>query len=150
MSIRYSHTNLIARNWKTITDFYIKVFDCKPTYATHLSGEYLEKGTGLKNINLEGTNLLLPGYENNRLKLEIFQYSELLEKVLPITPNRLGYGHIAFLVDNIEKILQKALANGAKKIGEIVTKEYPKGITSYIYISDPEGNIVEIQKWLPK
>lgn len=150
MSVRYSHTNLIARNWKTLSDFYIRVFDCKPTYTTHLSGEYLEKGTGIKNAVLDGTNLLLPGYENQQLKLEIFQYSELLEKATPTVPNRLGYGHIAFLVDDIEGTLKKALEHGGKKIGEIVAQEYKRGTSTYIYITDPEGNIIEIQNWLPK
>lgn len=150
MSIRYSHTNLIAKDWRKLADFYIQVFDCKSTYETHLTGSYLEKGTGLKNAKLKGINLLLPGFGDQEVKLEIFQYSELLEKAMPAAANRLGFGHIAFLVDDLLGILEKALAHGANKLGEVASKEYQKGISTYVYITDPEGNIVEIQNWEPR
>lgn len=150
MSIRYSHTNLIAKNWKLLADFYIQVFGCKSTSITHLSGEYLEKGTGIQNAVLEGINLLLPGYETQPPLLEIFQYSDLLEKIQPDLANREGFRHIAFQVDNIEAIVAKALEHGGKRIGEMATKEYSKGISTYLYIADPEGNIVELQNWIPK
>ncbi len=52
MSIRYGHTNLIAKDWKLLADFYVSVFGCKQTHSTRLSGEYLEKGTGVKNAIL--------------------------------------------------------------------------------------------------
>ena len=148
MTIRYSHTNLIAKNWKQLADFYVNVFGCKQTNVTHLSGEYLEKGTGIEHAALEGINLLLPGYETQPPLLEIFQYTDLLEKTLPVLANREGYGHIAFQVDDIEAILIKAIEYGGKKIGEVATKEYSKGTSTYIYIADPEGNIVELQNWV--
>ena len=150
MSIRYVHTNLIVRNLQQLADFYIKVLDCKQANTTQLSGQYLEKGTGIKNAVLEGITLELPGYETRPQLLEIFQYTEVLAKALPITANREGYGHIAFQADNIEEILNKTIEHGEKKVGEVVSKEYEKGTSTYIYIADPEGNIIELQNWIPK
>ncbi|MBI2029914.1 VOC family protein [Candidatus Gottesmanbacteria bacterium] len=78
----------------------------------------------------------------------------------PVTPggcnvgttvaNREGYGHIAFQVDDIELVLKKAIEHGGKKVGKVVSKEYKKGTSTYIYMTDPEGNIVELQYWTPK
>jgi catechol 2,3-dioxygenase-like lactoylglutathione lyase family enzyme len=150
MSIRYSHTNLIAKNWKLLANFYVEVFGCKQNHTTRLSGEYLEKGTGLEKVSLEGVNLQMPGYEGQTPLLEIFQYSETLEKAVPVVANRAGYGHIAFLVDDVETVLKKAIEHGATKLGEISSNVYSKGVSTYIYLYDPEGNIVELQSWLAK
>jgi predicted enzyme related to lactoylglutathione lyase len=150
MSVRYTHTNLIAKDWKQLAEFYIEVFGCKQKHATSLFGEYLEKGIGIKGAALEGVTLELPGYESPMPMLEIFQYAESFHKALPITPNREGYGHIAFQVDSVEEILQKVIEHGGTKVGEIVSKEYEKGISTYIYTADPEGNIVELQNWNSK
>ena len=145
MTVRYTHTNLIAKDWEKLADFYVQVFGCKQNHATHLSGEYLEKGTGVPEVSLEGTTLQLPGYDDQPPMLEIFQYSKFLDKASPVVANRIGYGHVAFLVDDVEGTLKKALNHGATKVGDIVSKEDPKGTSTYVYISDPEGNIVELQ-----
>ena len=150
MTIRYSHTNLIAKHWKQLSEFYVKTFGCNVANTTHLSGEYLEKGTGIDHAELEGVNLFLPGYETQPPILEIFQYTNSLAKTLPVLANREGFGHIAFQVDDIEAVLIRAIENGGKKVGEVATKEYGKGTSTYVYIADPEGNIVELQHWAPK
>jgi len=28
--MKYTHTNLVARDWRRLADFYIKVFGCTP------------------------------------------------------------------------------------------------------------------------
>ncbi|MEQ9299790.1 MAG: hypothetical protein RIF33_14550 [Cyclobacteriaceae bacterium] len=60
-SMRFAHTNIVSSNWKELADFYVKTFNCKivPPLRKQ-SGDWLDKGTGLKNANLEGAHLLLP------------------------------------------------------------------------------------------
>ena len=61
--------------------------------------------------------------------------------------NREGFGHIAFEVDDVHKATQKVLQHGGSKVGEIVSAEVDgKGLT-FIYLADPEGNIIELQAW---
>ena len=73
--MKYVHTNIIARDWKLLADFYIKVFECKPVLPERdIKGDWLEKGTGVKNASLRGIHLLLPGFDNDGPTLEIFQY----------------------------------------------------------------------------
>lgn len=44
--IKYVHTNIIAKDWRTLADFYIKVFECTPIQAERdLSGEWLDQAT---------------------------------------------------------------------------------------------------------
>ena len=71
-----------------------------------------------------------------------------MEEKLPTTPNRKGYGHLAFEVNDVAAILQKLLKNGGSKQGEISGKKVEGvGYITYTYAKDPEGNIIEIQNW---
>jgi catechol 2,3-dioxygenase-like lactoylglutathione lyase family enzyme len=146
--MRYAHTNIAARNWKKLSDFYIRVFDCtmKPP-KRELSGNWLDQATGLSNANLEGVHLLLPGHGDDGPTLEIFSYQDTHE-CGPVMANYTGFTHIAFEVEDVEVIFDAALKSGAVKLGEI-TERIIKGIgvLTFVYFRDPEGNIIEIQSW---
>jgi predicted enzyme related to lactoylglutathione lyase len=149
MSIRFVHVNIISKNWKNLAKFYIDVFDCIPALPERdLSGEWLDKGTGLKGAHLRGVHLRLPGYGEGGPTLEIFEYEKMEEKPKEIFANRLGIGHIAFQADDVEETAMKILNNGGGKIGEI-SKYNVEGVgnLAFTYLTDPEGNIIEIQKW---
>ena len=147
--MKYMHTNIIAKDWRKLADFYIKVFECKETSTErNLFGEWLEKGTGVKNARLRGMHLVLPGYEKDEPTLEIFQYEEMEDKLPPVA-NRMGIGHLCFSVEDVKAVQEKVIENGGQKIGEVVSKDYGSGILVFTYISDPEGNIIEIQNWAP-
>ena len=151
MATKYVHTNIISKDWKKLVDFYMKVFDCKPMPPErNLEGDWLEKGTRVKNAALKGMHLLLPGFEKNGPTLEIFQYSQNETKLIPSVANREGYGHIAFHVDNVEAMLEKMILFGGSKIGEVVHKEFARGTLIFTYAADPEGNLIELQTWEAK
>ena len=146
--MRYVHTNIVARDWKKLSDFYIRVFNCtiKPP-KRELSGDWLDQATGLSNAKLEGVHLLLPGYEDSGPTLEIFSYQDTHE-CEPVMANYTGFTHIAFEVEDVDTILNKALQNGANKLGEITEKIIEGiGVLKFVYFRDPGGNIVEIQSW---
>jgi predicted enzyme related to lactoylglutathione lyase len=149
MSIKakYSHTNLIAEDWKKLAEFYEKIFGCQPIPPErNYEGEKLESGTGLKNIRLQGIHLKLPGYEHDGPTLEIFTYTPLEKKSKSV--NSSGYGHIAFQVENVSEARDIVLNSGGKPIGEIVTLETSAGAkVTWCYVADPEGNIIELQRW---
>jgi len=76
--MRFAHTNIVAKNWKSLSDFYINVFACKVKPPERkLSGDWLDNATGLTNANLEGVHLLLPGHGETGPTLEIFTYAEM-------------------------------------------------------------------------
>lgn len=59
-----------------------------------------------------------------------------------------GFGHIAFLVDDVEKCLLAIKENGGSAVGEVVKGDIAGvGKIHVVYAKDPEGNIIEIQKW---
>ncbi|WP_394751023.1 VOC family protein [Spongiimicrobium salis] len=146
--MRYAHTNIVSRDWKTLVDFYIKIFQCKivPPIRNQ-SGSWLDKGTGLQDASLEGAHLLLPGYGENGPTLEIYQYEHIAEQE-SIPPNKRGFGHIAFEVESVATVLENVVKNGGKTSGEI-TKRKVQGVgeITFVYARDPEGNLIELQSW---
>ncbi len=88
-----------------------------------------------------------PGYGNTGPTIEIFQYDVETEK--PGTAvNRPGFGHIAFAVDDVDQAHDAVIAAGGSDVGKIVTTEIDgAGKARIVYVTDPEGNVIELQHW---
>ena len=145
---KYVHTNLIARDWKRLVRFYSDVFGCEPKPPERdMSGAWLDQLTSLQNAHLSGVHLQLPGYGDDGPTLEIFSYNQLVERELP-SANQCGFGHIAFAVDDVDEALRAVIAAGGSTVGNIAaTQVDDAGVLRVVYARDPEGNIVELQKW---
>ncbi len=62
--------------------------------------------------------------------------------------NRIGFGYIAFEVDDVSAVLKKLQVAGGGQIREHIVADYPNNVVATIvYATDPEGNIVELQNW---
>jgi len=146
IAAKYTHTNLIAEDWRTLANFYQHVFGCVPIPPERdFHGEKLEAGTGIPGAHLRGAHLQLPGYDDNGPTLEIFNYN-ILEQRGKTAVNRPGFGHIAFSVDDVAAAQKVVLQAGGNAIGEIVTLQVATGArVTWCYVTDPEGNIIELQ-----
>jgi predicted enzyme related to lactoylglutathione lyase len=120
---RYVHTNLIARDWRRLAAFYESVFGCVPLPPERdYSGPVFDAGTGVKGARLE-------------------------DGPAPAV-NRPGFSHIAFAVDSVEDARTECLAAGGTAVGDVVTLTTMAGSkVTWCYLADPEGNIVELQRW---
>ncbi len=146
--MKFAHVNIISSDWKKLADFYIKVFHCKPLWPERdLHGKWLDESTGIDNARISGTHLRLPGFEEGSPTLEIFQYNNNLPAEKKI--NTEGICHLAFRVESVQKVLKEILKNGGTQIGKVTTKDLKElGTITYVYTTDPEGNILEIQNWV--
>jgi catechol 2,3-dioxygenase-like lactoylglutathione lyase family enzyme len=71
-----------------------------------------------------------------------------MENNLTPAANRKGLGHLAFSVDDVRGIVQQVIAGGGAMLGDVITREIPgAGRITFAYVTDPEGNIIEIQRW---
>jgi predicted enzyme related to lactoylglutathione lyase len=145
---RYAHTNLIAQDWHLLAKFYQDIFGCTPVPPErHYSGNDLERGTGVAGSELHGVHLRLPGYGEAGPTLEIYTYSILLDGEQPAV-NRPGLGHLAFEVADVAAARSEVLASGGKIVGEVVQLTTALGSkVTWCYVTDPEGNIIELQCW---
>lgn len=147
--IRYIHTNIIAKDWRKLADFYIKVFGCAEVHPKRdLKGKWIEDGTGVNNVHIEGIHLKLPGYDKDGPTLEIFQYNKTVFQDTK-NINREGLAHIAFRVDNVEETLNSIIKAGGGKLSEVINHDIPNiGTITFVYAKDPEENFIELQKYI--
>ena len=146
--IRYVHTNLITEDWRKLASFYERTFGCIPMPPHRdLSGKWLDKATGIDDAHIRGIHLRLPGYPNNGPTLEIFEYGDMPERP-QIDANTPGFAHIAFAVDDVERMAAKVIENGGSTIGDLTHKDVDGvGRLTFQYARDPEGSIIELQSW---
>jgi predicted enzyme related to lactoylglutathione lyase len=145
---KFAHTNLIAQDFQRLVAFYREVFGCAPAIPEQtLSGQWLDDITGVAHAEIRMVHLRLPGFGDDGPTLEVIRYGDQLAR--PTTAaNRPGFGHIAFAVDDVEAARDAVLGAGGGRLGDLVSVDIPgRGRLTEIYMTDPEGNIIELQKW---
>ncbi|MES3031763.1 MAG: VOC family protein [Patescibacteria group bacterium] len=125
--MKYFHTALSVNNLEESINFFKSVFDLK------FRSEGGRKEKKYKFVNLE---------DENHNVIELFKHDE----PLPLGDDlmnfqKVGIKHIAFMVDNLEKAVEKSVSFGAKIIQPI-----KEGITvkRYAFIADPNGIPIEL------
>ncbi len=148
MQARYVHTNLVARDFERLATFYERVFGCvRVGPLRDLSGPEIDLATGLSGARIRGVHLRLPPGGEPAPTLEIFEYQPRAESPAP-TIHRPGFGHIAFVVDDVHALRRELLAAGGGDLGQVVSIDVAgAGRLTFAYLTDPEGNIVEVQRW---
>lgn len=125
--MKYFHTAISVSNLEKSQEFYEKVFDL----------EFESKGERpdlkIKMINLKGKDGNV---------VELFQHENpiLLNEDL-MDFQKVGIKHVAFIVENLEEAIEKAVSFGAKIVWPI-----QNGITikRLAFISDPDGIPIEL------
>lgn len=147
-AIRYAHTNLIANDWRRLVDFYCEVFGCEPVSSERdHHGPHVDALTAMPGARIRGRHIRLPGHGPNGPTLEVFQY----ERNAPAPDKTLhlpGFAHLAFEVPDVEAWRRKVLERGGRDVGKVVTLDIAgAGRLTLVYMADPEGNIIELQRW---
>ncbi len=149
-SARFGHVNLTGSDWRRLASFYADVFGCElvPPERDYRGNE-LDRATRLEGAHLVGAHLRLPGHGPDGLTLEIYQYADM-EGLRPPRVNRPGWGHLAFQVVDVDAALEAVVAAGGARYGDVVTLQTADGRrVTWCYAADPEGNLIELQRWSP-
>ncbi len=148
--MKFTHVNLIAKDWRRLAAFYESVLGCKRVPPERdLSGKWLDKATRVDAAKITGIHVRLPGGGDSGPTLEIFQYGRG-QDARPATPDTPGFAHIAFAVDNVEETANQVFQAGGRPVGEFTVRQITGvGILTMWYVSDPEGNIIELQNIQP-
>jgi catechol 2,3-dioxygenase-like lactoylglutathione lyase family enzyme len=146
INCKYLHTNLTVKDIERMQAFYVEVFGCEPVRdIDHLSGQWIEDITSVKNGEIKYIHLRFPGHGETGPELELVQYLNPT-KHFDITPDTYGFGHLSFGVDNVQEALDAIVAAGGSRVGKVVTVDVPRrGRLTEVYATDPEGNIIELQ-----
>ena len=109
-----------------------------------IEGEWAGRVTGLGNQSVEIAMMVTPD-GHSRLELSRFLSPPVVSDHRTAPVNALGYLRVMFAVDNIDEMLPRLIAHGAKLVGEVVQYE-----NSYrlCYIRGTEGILVGLAEEL--
>jgi catechol 2,3-dioxygenase-like lactoylglutathione lyase family enzyme len=146
---RFGHVNVTSRDWRRLADFYREVFGMEQAGPERdISGTDLDRATGLTGAHLRGAHLRLPGGGDDGPTLEIFSYDTMAPDPGTATPHRAGWGHIAIMVPDVPVAQEAVVAGGGAILGDAVTMATKDGRRlTWGYVTDPDGNILELQTW---
>jgi hypothetical protein len=89
MKATYKHTNVVSSDWQSLSRFYQEVFGCTPVpQVRNLSGDWLEKGTGITGAMIEGMHFRLPGYGVSGRPLKLYIIRKIVKNQLLLPTGR--------------------------------------------------------------
>ena len=147
IAARFGHVNVIARDWRLLADFYQRVLGCAFVPPERdIRGPVLVAGTGVPEPRCVARTCACPGLVRTARRSRSTSTTRRSTARPAGQPARLG--HIAFAVPSVEAAREVILREGGSAVGEVVTTQTTDGRrVTWTYVTDPEGNILELQAW---
>ena len=139
--IKLRHIGIVARgDLVVLRNFYKELINPHAITETIEQGEELDSIIGINNAKIETCKLY-----SNQISIEIIKYinPEVQINNHPI-PAFSGINHIAFTVEDFEKVKNLVIKNGGFCEGENYKKMKNSSVKFVKYLRDPENNILEI------
>lgn len=138
------HVNIVVFDLESATKFFEQLgFVVKA--KRELEGSWIDKTVGLDDVHARFVAMEIPGAQTI---IELLSYDKPVGDVEDSIsmPNQIGYRHIAFNVDSIEKWHKKLVTLGVECFSEV--QEVPNYRDKKIfYFKGPEGIILELAEY---
>lgn len=109
-----------------------------------VGGDWVDRVVGLRGVDVDGVMMQTPD-GHGKLELVKFRAPADDEDPRPSPANRPGIRHLAFLVDDLDAVLERLGNQGFGTVGDVA--DY-KDVFRLCYVSGPEGIIVELAEQL--
>lgn len=136
--IEFNHISIVVRDLEKSKRFYQEVLGLEVIFEEFFGGEQFARVTGYEGVHARFAVLPLPGSS---------VIMELVEFYTPDVKPTGGFRHIAFAVDDVDKIYGRFVAQGVATVSEPVTisDAHPKiDGKRFFYFRDPDGNLIEL------
>lgn len=140
---KIDHINVVVNNLKESVDFFCRL-GFTVLHEGDLEGEWISSIVNLDDVKASYVQLSIPNTETN-LELIKFHRPPTPDVQCKRLPNQIGIRHIAFEVEDIEKIVASMADDGAKFFGDIQT--YPETGKQLVYFYGPDGIILEFAQY---
>ncbi len=143
---RFRHVAIIVEDLDRMVEFYTRVLGLELKRDFEIESEEFRKGIGIKDAKARGAHLMVP---DSNVEIELFQFidNQSVREKTSIA-NMIGYRHMAFIVDDLDKTVEILKGNGVEFFSEPITVNEPESVRGFrfVYFRDPEGNIIELNK----
>lgn len=140
---KIDHINISVTDLEISKRFYIDLLGFELEKEGELEGEWIDRVVGLEDVKAKYSKLILPGAETC---MELIQYYHPLGDKDPKrgVSNQIGFRHIAFEVENIEKVYGRLKHAGVKMFSEL--QVYNEG-KKLCYFAGPDEVILELAEY---
>ncbi|HEY3664048.1 MAG TPA: VOC family protein [Chthoniobacterales bacterium] len=144
--IAADHTGITVANLERSLAFWRDVLGFELSHRPHQTGELASEITGVPGAEI--SIAVLKGYGH---KIELLEYLAPAERQhLRPRPCDVGSVHVAFVVDNLDAVLNAIAASGWKAAGMPQTLESgPNAGKRVVYVRDPDGTTIEFMQMPP-
>jgi glyoxylase I family protein len=141
------HVAIVVHDLRTMVEFYTNVLGWLVVKEYEIDGEDFSRGIGVDRAAAKGVHLVVPGCQ---LMVELLQFAG----ANPANGGESradghGFRHVAFWVDDIDALVEEISAKGGRFVtpqAVLVTKPPTVAGIRFIYMKDPEGNIIEFNR----
>ncbi len=144
MITNFDHCTIVVRDIEETKRFFA-LLGFEEDFSAVISGEKFSAYMGVNGIEAEHVTLVLPN-SSPRQEIQLLKY----HKPVPLAdPNiarldKVGYNHLCFAVDNIEREVERLKEKGVKFLNEIMEFRGRK----LTFFSGPEGITMELSERL--
>ncbi len=132
------HTGIVVDDLEKSLYFYIEYLGFKVAQKLIERGSFIDQVLGFKNLDLTTVKLVLP----NSQMIELLDFKSHKNENLSQTINEIGPTHLAFTVENIDKLYHLLLSNNIRFISE--PKVASDGCAKVAFCQAPEGTYIEL------
>jgi glyoxylase I family protein len=149
--VRIDHVNIVVSDMERSLAFYEGVLGLKRGFKATLEGRWIETVTGLTAVNARCVFIEAPGSD---VRFELLEYVSPTGDTIPANalPNTRGLRHIAFVVDDMEALLERLGAAGVPLLSDPVEVPFVVGSMGrkrLCYFRDPDGVLLEAAAYSP-
>ena len=134
------HLSFTVSDLQRSVHFYRDLLGFQLEFETEAGGPVVEAVTGIP-----GAQLKMAFFELEGFALELIQYLSPVGEILDLRTNNVGCAHLAFYVEDIEKVYVSLSSGNVRfKSKPVEIKEGPLAGRKVVYLSDPDGIILEL------
>lgn len=140
--MRFDQVKFLSRDLDALSRFYVDALGCSVVVPATSTDSAVSRAVGVPDAQVRLLILRLPGRGDHGPVLELYSVEGEVPEGWGYQP---GQGQLAFEVDDLDSAVEKVIAGGGSRLGEVVEWEAPSGSTArFIYLRDPEGNVIDL------
>ena len=146
---RLRHVAMVVEDLELMIAFYTSVFGLQVIQRYETAAEEFRRGVDLPEARAKAAHLQVP---NSPVQIEMFQYADSPQPDARRSRADVpGYRHMAFVVDDLDQACVRLRELGIEFFSDPISLRLPdsSGSVRFVYFTDPEGNIVELNELPP-
>jgi catechol 2,3-dioxygenase-like lactoylglutathione lyase family enzyme len=136
------HIAVTVSDTRRALDFYCGVLGLEQVEQHQLAAADVKKANAIENARGQSTRLRAAGTPG--ILIDLLEFFDLPKESAAVRPGIVGATHFALSVDDLQGCYEELLSKGVVFDAEPVTFPLETGSVTVVFLSDPDGNSIEL------